>query len=93
MPELKIVLNTKYGGFSLSKQAVDLYNEYKGTQLSEEDACYLSRDDEVLVRVVEELDNFANGPCARLKVVTVDISFRIEDYDGIEAVVINTYEE
>jgi hypothetical protein len=46
------------------------------------------RDDPLLVRVVEELGDKANGRCAQLRVVEIpsDVEFVIEEYDGNEHV-------
>jgi hypothetical protein len=46
----------------------------------------LKRNDPLLVQVVEELGDEANGSCAELKVVEVPgyVSWTIEEYDGIE---------
>jgi hypothetical protein len=48
----------------------------------------IPRDDEKLVRVVEELRAEANGHCAELKVVSVpdDVKWQIGKLDGIEHV-------
>jgi hypothetical protein len=46
----------------------------------------LARDDSLLVQVVEELGDLANGRHAELKVVEVpdDVEWAIEEYDGTE---------
>ena len=46
------------------------------------------RDHELLVRVVEELGDAANGDFAKLKVVEISdgISYEIDDYDGMESI-------
>jgi hypothetical protein len=46
------------------------------------------RDDPVLVRVVEELGDAANGQCAKLKIEDVPAGtlWRIDEYDGNESV-------
>jgi hypothetical protein len=48
----------------------------------------IPRDDEKLVRVVEELRADANGHCAELKVVSIpeDVKWEIAKMDGIEHV-------
>lgn len=48
----------------------------------------IPRDDEKLVRVVEELRAEANGHCAELKVVSIpdDIQWEIRKTDGVEHV-------
>jgi len=46
----------------------------------------MARDDTILVKVVEELGEKANGEYAKLKIVEVpnDVTWHIEEYDGIE---------
>lgn len=48
----------------------------------------IPRDDEHLVRVVEELGAEANGHCAELKVVAIpdDVKWQINNVDGVEQV-------
>lgn len=57
-----------------------------------EEGFYISdieRTDPILIQVVEELGENANGQCAELKVVKIPdgISWEISEYDGIERVV------
>ncbi len=44
------------------------------------------RHNPILVQVVEELGEKANGSCARLAIEEVDGPYRIEEYDGFETV-------
>jgi hypothetical protein len=46
----------------------------------------IPRDDPVLVQVVEELKEEADGSCARLGIVEIpdDIQWEVEEYDGSE---------
>ncbi len=46
------------------------------------------RDNPLLVRVVEELGDAANGPYAKLKVVEIPdgLDYIIDEYDGIETI-------
>jgi uncharacterized protein (UPF0371 family) len=46
----------------------------------------VSRHDPVLVQVVEELGDKANGYCAELAIYEVYDSYRIDEYDGYESV-------
>ena len=48
----------------------------------------IERNDPLLVEVVEELGDRANGECASLSVVNVPdgIDWEIDDYDGIESI-------
>lgn len=93
---MKLVINRCYGGFGLSRKALDMYAAEKGINagkwndtwrfyenLSDHD---IRRDDSVLVRIVEELGTAANGLCAELKVVDIPdgVQYTIEEYDGSE---------
>jgi len=82
---MKIVINRCFGGFSLSQDAISLYNKYSDNILRNGYA-EVDRNDPDLVRVVEELGDKADGGCASLKVVEIpeDVSWNIDDYDGIE---------
>ena len=46
------------------------------------------RDDPILVQVVEELGDKANGMCAKLRIAEVPAGtlYRIDEYDGFESV-------
>lgn len=47
----------------------------------------IPRHDPVLVNIVEELKEEANGECAKLAVVEINAPmYRIEDYDGMESI-------
>lgn len=90
----KIVINCEYGGFSLSKKAIDLY---KILTCAPEDKIFyyegadINRSDETLVRVVQDLGAEASGSYAALKVIEVpdDVEWHIEEYDGLECVAEN----
>jgi hypothetical protein len=49
---------------------------------------YIPRDDPILVQVVEELKEKANGDCAKLKVVEIPdgVDWEIDEYDGNESI-------
>jgi hypothetical protein len=82
----RIVINDCYGGFSLSDAAFERYKELAGIT----DPVFLyyeiSRDDPYLVKIVKEMGEDANGPCANLKIVEIpaDVEWLVQDYDGIE---------
>jgi hypothetical protein len=94
----KVVVNRCYGGFGLSKQAVELYAERKGLKAGdwndgwgffENGEFYdreIPRDDPTLVGIVEELGAVASSQYSDLKVVDVpdDVIWTIEEYDGSE---------
>ena len=56
----------------------------------EEDWSYydIARNDQYLVRVVEEMGDEANGRFSELKVVDIpdDVEWQIDEYDGLESV-------
>lgn len=82
----KVVINTCFGGFSLSKAAIEMYARARCI-LTEDFSVYeLERDDNTLVAVVEALGNKANGNYSKLKVVEIpaDVDYTIEEYDGSE---------
>jgi len=82
---MRIVINTCYGGFSLSKEAYKYLNkEWDGYGYD----FNLSRHDPKLVECVEKLGASANGTYAELKVIEIpdDVDYIIEEYDGIEHV-------
>ena len=83
---MKIVINSCYGGFSLSDKALELYNT-----LANADIQYtgdLERNDPILVHIVETLGAEANGRFAQLRIVEIpdDVNWEISDYDGMESV-------
>lgn len=84
---MKIVINTIYGGFSLSPKAIQRYEERTGKKCTKYPD--IERNDPDLVAVVEELGDRACGSWSRLKVVEIpdDVKWYIRDYDGNETVV------
>lgn len=95
---IKIVLNACHGGFGLSEEAVNLYNNYckdgsqhlalpKDYESSKRWCNDLDRDDPILIRVVEELREKANGDCAKLRIANINCSNLIDEYDGYENVI------
>lgn len=46
----------------------------------------IDRDDPMLVKVVEELGDVANGDCAKLKIVEIPdgVNWEVSEYDGNE---------
>ncbi len=80
----QVVYSACYGGFGLSKQALDMYEDITG----EKYAVYSgSRHDKALVQVVEDLGSeLASGRFANLQIATVDNRYRIDEYDGFESV-------
>ena len=87
---MKIVINTDWGGFSLSKEGEDLYRESTGQSYF--DACdalnwsWEMRADRTLVDIIELDAERYGGDRASLKVVEIpdDVEWYIHDYDGME---------
>lgn len=90
----KVVYNSCFGGFSLSKEASRMLNEIKGEEVVDMKYGYLpydgtiSRHDKDLVYVVETLGSKrASGMCAELSVIEISGNlYNIEEYDGSESV-------
>lgn len=94
---MKIVKNSCYGGFGLSDKACERMIElgyiglkkisgepsFGGSYLREDD---IPRNHPLLIQVVEELEEDANGHCAELEIIEIpdDIDWVIEEYDGNE---------
>jgi hypothetical protein len=83
MDMIKIVINRCYGGFGLSAGALAIHASRTGKELYDWE---IPRDDPILVEIVEELGERANGPHSILKIVEVpeDVNWYIEEYDGLE---------
>ncbi len=47
-----------------------------------------NRGDPLLIQVVEELGDEANGRCAKLKIIEIpnDVDYEIDEYDGLESI-------
>ena len=83
----RIVINKCYGGFGLSKEAIDLYKTKVGMEEDEPLFVYdIERDDPDLIEVIEELGEKAEDDCAKLKIVEIPdgVKWMIEEYDGME---------
>jgi hypothetical protein len=88
---MKVIINTCFGGFSLSQEAVDRCVELS---LDRDDLEYcMTRDirtNPIVIQVVEELGEKANGDYAKLKIIDIPFDseegWHIEDYDGRERV-------
>jgi hypothetical protein len=83
---MKVVINKCYGGFGLSKEAMDLYLERKGMQGEKIHSSEIDRIDPILIEVVEELGILASDVYSELDIVYIpdDVDWYIEEYDGNE---------
>lgn len=85
----KIVYNACYGGFALSKTALQHYKKLKGIDSDTSVwASDISRSDTALVETVELLGSAANGSFSDLQIVDIPAGtrYRIDEYDGFEEV-------
>ena len=95
---MKVVINSCYGGFGLSKEAGQLYAKRMGLNVGKwnetwnlfEDGDFYDRDiprnDSVLVSIVEELGEKASGRYANLRVIEIPdgVDYEVQEYDGNE---------
>ena len=82
----KVVYNACYGGFGLSSEAVARLKELGSTINDTYLPWEFPRHDLLLVQVVEELGDKANGWASKLRIANVSGPYRIEEYDGLETV-------
>jgi hypothetical protein len=96
--EIGLVINTRYGGFSLSDEAQLEIAKRKGLQLFRDEygslkikgeghrwlRYELARNDPDLIAVVKSLRERPGGQDSPLKVVTLKISVDIDQFDGME---------
>lgn len=82
----KIVYNADFGGFGLSDKAMARIEELGGVPANQGRS--MPRTDPLLVQVVEELGEEANGRYATLQITELPAGtlWRIEEYDGRESV-------
>jgi hypothetical protein len=91
----KIVINTCFGGFSLTSVAEALYR--LESNIPDDRYIFWSeeyRADPILIRIIEKMGDKANGRNAHLKVVEVPMwlqekGWHIDEYDGVECVAEN----
>jgi hypothetical protein len=82
----KILINGDYGSYSLSKEAIKMYNERSGKPAYAYDRTL--RTDPIMIAIVEEL-----GSCNSLVVETIKPGYEdfytVEEYDGAESIQYN----
>ena len=88
---MKIVVNKRYGGFGLSKEAREMLKDLVGDKfdlLNYYDKAW--RTDKNLITVVETLGDNANSKFAKLVVVKIpnkSTDWDLEEYDGLEDII------
>ena len=93
---MKVVINTCYGGFSISEEAFKLLNlKWLGYGFINNETFniksnnpYEYRTYPPLVKIVEELGERANGKVAELKIVEIpdNVDWYIDDDYGVESI-------
>jgi len=94
---MKIVINTDYGGFSVSKKVYDeLGFKWKGHGYLKNDDFgiesgdyYAYRADPRLIKAIEKIgEKEASGDLASLEIVEIpdDVDWEIDEYDGWESI-------
>ena len=82
-----IIINRSYGGWGVSKQAVELYNKITKKKYTSRNLREDLREDLDLIKIVTILGPEANGEYSDLKVVeVVEKYYKIAEYDGKETV-------
>ena len=84
----KLVINSDFGGFGISRDAWVYWCIRKGWDPDDENLHdgMIERDCPILVDIVEAMGAAANGPYSRLKIVEIpaDVFWELADYDGRE---------
>jgi hypothetical protein len=102
----KVAYNACYGGFSLSKEAIEMMAELGLSEAKEailnpsfKKHPYMScdslpRHNSILIQVIETLGDRASGICSNLRIAKIDSkSYKIKEYDGLESIQTNDEEE
>ena len=84
-----VVINRRYGGYGLSAKAMALYNERASDGHDERYVRDIPRDCPILIDIVRELGDEANGPGGELVIVEVEVLVEIRNYDGKENVYVH----
>ena len=90
---MKIVINTCFGGFGLSKKAIKELAKRKNVKLTNRDSEYFlikktRRNDSDLVAIVEEMGDNANTRYSDIAIIEIpdDVNWIITQHDGMEHV-------
>lgn len=88
MKTVEVLYNQCYGGFSLSKEAVDELNHTYGWKKSSSEIAECRHDPRLISLFKEKGSKWMSGECSELAVIKlVDVDgYRITDYDGKENV-------
>ena len=84
---VKVVYNSRYGGFSISGEAVKYLKEHGVPKKYCNTYTEIPRHDKTLVECVETLRDAANGPFAKLSIAVIEgKKYHIDEHDGFESV-------
>mgnify|MGYP003637824389 FL=1 len=87
---MRVVINTRFGGFSLSVAAQEEYARLSGIPFETVPTFLESaaRTDATLISVVNKLGDAASGRSASLRIIEIPdgVEFDIKEYDGWEHV-------
>lgn len=93
--EIEILLNICYGGWNISKKAIELYKlRNPSYNVTENDyVYYFNRHDPILVQIYKELGDNFDGKYSKTKIKKIlkkyENYYYIDEYDGKEWVKIN----
>jgi hypothetical protein len=93
--EIEILLNICYGGWNISKKAIELYKlRSPSFNVTENDFdYYFNRHDPILVQIYKELGNEFDNKYSKTKIKKIikkyENYYDIDEYDGKECVRIN----
>jgi hypothetical protein len=90
----KVVYNSVFGGFGLSKEGLEEYNRLTSKNVIHAEA--IESDDPILIHLVETMGDVIHTKCSRLKIKEFPMKYKgflkWADYDGRETVRID-YEQ
>ena len=92
--EIEILINIRFGGWNMSKKAIELYKLRNPENNFENDfENDFNRHDPILVEIYKELGNNFDGKYGKTKIKKIPKKYEnyydIDDYEGIESVKIN----
>lgn len=84
----KVVYNSVFGGFGLSKEGLAEYNRMTSKNVKHAEA--IESDDPILIHLVETMGDAMNTECSRLKIKEFPMKYKWflkwTEYDGRESV-------
>lgn len=87
---MKVIINSCYGGFSLSEKAMGEIKKIDSDLGSLYYRDYQLRTNPIAISIVEKLGEAANGACAKLEIVEIPFTdedgWHIHEYDGMESI-------